>query len=81
VTSEQATASGLSQYRPGSGIVSYGLSVFALMPLVLDLAATLFFSYDRLAPDLAKSSLIKQKGSANQYGGGIGLNYTFILIN
>ena len=80
VTSKQAAASGLSQYTPGSGIVSYGLSAFALMPLVRDLAATLFFAYDRLAPDLAKSSFIKQKGSSDQFGGGIGLSYKFTLI-
>jgi outer membrane protein len=77
VDSEAALASGLPAYRPSGGIhgaaLASGLSYqftprFGLFGLA---------KYERLLGDAAKSPIVREFGSRNQFSGGIGLSYTF----
>jgi len=81
INSTQASRSGLNQYNPRAGIISYGIRLFAILPLVGELTAVTFFGYDRLAPDLSKSPLVNKRGSPNQFSGGMGISYKMVLID
>lgn len=78
VTPQAALASGLPAYRPGSGIhaialqgggnVQLGRGPFGLFGIA---------RYDRLVGDAAKSPVVRELGSRNQWSAGLGLSYTF----
>ena len=38
-----------------------------------------FARYERLVGDAAKSPIVRELGSSNQYSGGLGLTYTFTI--
>ena len=77
VDSAAALASGLPTYRPDGGVhgaaLASGLSYqFNSRWGVFGLA-----KYERLLGDAAKSPIVREYGSRNQFSGGIGLSYTF----
>lgn len=77
VDATQAAATGLAQYNAGSGIASYGVGGFALIPLRDKVTLTAFAGYDRLADEVADSSFIRERGTANQLTVGLGVSYAF----
>ena len=77
ITPEQSDRSGLDQYHAGSGITSYGLNGFVMMPLTHGISLSLIGGYDRLAPVAADSPLVRIRGSADQAMGGVLVNYSF----
>lgn len=79
VGSSQAARSGLPEYRPGGGLVSYGLGGRAILPLVGGLSATLFAGYERLGGPAAGSPLVRLRGSPDQAVVGLGLGWRFDL--
>lgn len=77
ITRSQSINSGLSRYDAAAGVVSYGIGGFVVVPLTDTLSAGVFGGYDRLASGPADSPLIKKRGDANQFMGGLRLSYEF----
>lgn len=79
VTPAVALATGLPAYRPSSGI--YGVAAATGITYALNDRWGLFgfARYERLVGDAAKSPIVREFGSRNQFSGGIGLNYTFTI--
>lgn len=73
----QAAASGLSQYNADAGILSYGIGGTTIVPITPDIAAVFLANYGRLGSESADSSLVEQRGSANQGTIGAFVNYSF----
>jgi outer membrane protein len=77
VDAAQSAASGLSQYQADGGLVSYGISGTAILPLTQNIGVTFIASFDRLSGDAADAPLVEQRGSRDQgFVGGI-FSYTF----
>lgn len=77
VNAAQSARSGLSQYSPEGGLLSYGLNGFVRHPFSEALSVTGFAGYDRLAGDAADAPLVEERGSENQFMLGATLNYEF----
>lgn len=79
VTPAASLASGLPAYRPKGGV--YALAVASGVTYALGKRWGLFGfgRYERLVGDAARSPIIRDLGSRNQWSAGIGLNYTFTL--
>lgn len=77
VDAEQSAASGLDEFDADGGFLSYGLGSSLIIPFTDHVSMVGFASYQRLAGDAAKSSLVEDRGSADQGSAGVFLNYTF----
>ncbi len=77
VDAAQSAASGLTEFDADAGIVSYGLSGTAIMPVTNNVTMTLFGNLSRLGGDAADSSLVRERGSRNQAFIGVATAYTF----
>ena len=77
VTPEQSARSGLEPYRVGEGITAYGANAFALYPLLKSVSVSIIAGFDRLAPPVANSPLVRIRGSSNQAIGGLLVSYEF----
>jgi len=77
VTAAQSAKSGLAQYKAESGLVSYGIGGFMMMPITDSISASAFAGYDRLGEEAADSPLVRQRGSEDQFIVGLGLSYQF----
>ncbi|MDO9081015.1 MAG: MipA/OmpV family protein [Desulfuromonadales bacterium] len=77
ITPEQSMRSGLEPYSADAGLVAYGLNGFARLPLTGSLSASLLIGFDRLAPPVADSPLIRVRGAENQVMGGLFISYGF----
>lgn len=73
----QSVASGLAQYKPDAGILTYGVGASIIMPITDKVATVLFTNYNRLGDEAANSSLVEERGSANQGTAGLFINYSF----
>lgn len=79
VTPPVAVATGLPAYRPGSGIHSVGLASGVNYALDNRWGLFGFAKYERLVGHAAKSPIVREFGSRNQFALGAGVNYTFII--
>lgn len=79
VTPAAALASGLPTYRPNGGIYGVALTSSASYQLSGPWGLFGFARYERLVGNAAKSPIIRDLGSGNQFSAGIGVNYTFNL--
>jgi outer membrane protein len=77
ITQSQSSKSGLATFDADSGLVSYGVSAFAVMSITESISMGVFSGYDRLADTVADSPLIKERGSENQFMGGLRFRYEF----
>ncbi len=77
VDAGQSAASGLDEFDADGGLLSYGLSSSVVVPFNDHVSAVTFLRYERLAGDAADSSLVEDRGSADQEAAGLFLNYTF----
>jgi outer membrane protein len=77
VTPEASLASGLPVYNPGSGIQAYGATASLLFQLTPTIGVNTYAKYDRLVGDAARSPLVTNYGSRDQFSGGASLSYTF----
>ena len=76
IDQSQSVASGLPTYDASCGIVSYGVSGTAIIPLTKNTSMTLIGNYGRLASDAANSPLVDERGSKDQAFLGLILAYT-----
>lgn len=79
IDARQALRSGLTIYTPRGGLLSAGVSGSAVRVLDRSSAITIFAGFDRLGSEAGRSSLIKQRGSRNQFTIGLGYGYRFNL--
>lgn len=77
VNAAQAAASGLTAFDADGGLLSYGIGGSLTYLVTRRVVVTWFAGYDRLTGDAADSSLVRERGSANQFGGGVFVSYTF----
>ncbi|TRD11851.1 MipA/OmpV family protein [Erythrobacter insulae] len=82
VTPAQSAATGLPEYTADGGLNSIGATAIATIDLdgnVLNGGLNVFMvgGYSRLMGDAANTPFTNQRGSADQFIGGIGLGYTF----
>jgi len=72
-----ALASGLPAYRPDGGVYALAASSGLTYQFNPRFGAFGYARYERLVGDAAKSPIVRELGSRNQYSGGVGLSYTF----
>lgn len=77
VDAAEAAASDLSEYAPGSGLRSYGVGGAVTWKATDQLTTSVFAEYARLAGPAAKSSLVRERGSKNQFTVGVSAVYRF----
>lgn len=77
VTSAQSAASGLPVYQAGSGIKDVGAGLGLSYRLGSNWMLTAMGGYSRLLGDAADAPLVTQRGSPDQWRGGLFLAYRF----
>ncbi|MFL6729449.1 MAG: MipA/OmpV family protein [Sphingomicrobium sp.] len=77
VTPEVALATGLPAYRPDAGIHAVALASGLSYQFNNRFGMFGFGRYERLVGDAAKSPIVREFGSRNQWSAGAGLTYTF----
>lgn len=77
VTAAESAASGLSTYTPGDGMKSFGVGTALTWTATENISTTAFAEYNRLAGPAADSSLVRERGSANQVTVGLSAVYKF----
>jgi outer membrane protein len=77
VNDQQAAASGLTPYDPSAGLQSYGVGTALTWNATENLSTSAFAEYKRLAGPAADSSLVREKGSKNQFLIGLSASYKF----
>jgi MipA family protein len=75
VTATQARTSGLTAYAPSSGFKDLGVSGAVVHRLTGNWSIVGNTGYTRLVGDAADASLVKQRGSPNQFRVGLGVSY------
>jgi outer membrane scaffolding protein for murein synthesis (MipA/OmpV family) len=73
----QSLKTGLEEYSPRSGIVSYGIGTFMVMPITKKIVTNGFIGYEKMGEPATHSPLIRERGSGNQFSAGIGFVYNF----
>ena len=77
VSASEEIASGLSAYNPGGGVESVGIGGAITWKATDTIETSLFGEYSRLMGPAADSSLVKQRGSVNQFLVGVSATYRF----
>ena len=77
VDAKHAIKSGLSQYDPSGGLESAGIGGAITWQATDKIEASAFTEYKRLLGDVADSSLVRERGSKNQFLIGISSTYRF----
>lgn len=77
VTPEQSAHSGLEQYTADGGITAYGFGAFTMLPLTKSVSISFVAGFDRLAPPVTHSPLVRVRGSQNQAMSGLSISYGF----
>ena len=77
VSASEAIASGLTAYSPGGGVKSVGVGGAVTWKATDRITTQLFGEYSRLTGPAADSSLVKERGSPNQFMIGISATYRF----
>lgn len=77
VSSAESQASGLALYKPGSGVRSVGFGGAIKWDVTDNVQTSVFGEYSRLTGPAADSSLVRQRGSKNQFTIGLSASYRF----
>jgi outer membrane scaffolding protein for murein synthesis (MipA/OmpV family) len=77
VGSEESAKSGLKPYHPGGGLKSFGTGGAVTWKATEKVTASLSGEYARLAGPAADSSLVKERGSVDQFMIGLSTTYRF----
>lgn len=75
----QSANTGLAQYDPGGGILSYGMGGTVVRPLGRRSAITVISSIERLGGEPASSPLVRERGQRMQYSIGVAYGFRFGL--
>ncbi|MFC5386024.1 MipA/OmpV family protein [Aquamicrobium segne] len=77
VSTAEAQRSGLSEYDPGGGIRSMGVGGAVTWKVSDPVTTSLFGEYSRLMGPAADSSIVRERGSRNQFTLGASASYRF----
>jgi len=77
VSGAESIASGLAPYNPGSGVRSIGLGGAIKWDVTDAMQTSVFAEYSRLTGPAADSSLVRERGSKNQFTFGLSATYRF----
>lgn len=77
VDAAESAASGLSQYEPGGGLEAIGVGGAVTWKTTDRITTSLFGEYARLMGPAAASSVVKERGSPNQFLLGVSATYRF----
>jgi MipA family protein len=77
VNGAQSAASGLAPYAPGGGFRAVGFGGAITWKTTEKITTSFFAEYSRLLGPAAESSLVKQRGSVNQFTIGASATYRF----
>jgi len=77
ISTEQSQRSGLERYHADGGITAYGVNAFAMVPWTKAVSVSVIAGFDRLAPPVTNSPLVRIRGAENQALGGLFLSYGF----
>jgi len=77
VSAAEAAASGLGEYHPGGGVKSAGVGGAVTWKVTDPMTASLFGEYTRLTGPAADSTLVKGRGSPDQFMVGVSTTYRF----
>src|SRR5690606_5751112 len=77
VNAAESAASGLSEYKPGGGMKSFGAGGAVNWRATDEITTSVFLEYERLVGPAAKSSLVRERGSKNQVTVGASATYRF----
>lgn len=77
VDAEESARSGISQYDPGGGLKSIGFGGAIDWKATEKLSVSLFGEYSRLQGPAADSSIVRERGSPNQFMIGVSTTYRF----
>lgn len=77
VDAGEAVASGLSEYHPGGGFKSAGIGGAITWKATDKIDTSLFGEYSRLQGPAKDSSIVKERGSPNQFMVGVSATYRF----
>ncbi|EJN03144.1 MipA/OmpV family protein [Phyllobacterium sp. YR531] len=77
VNPAESAASGLKEYRPGGGLKSLGIGGQITWKTTDKITTSAYAEYSRLMGPAADSSLVKERGSANQATFGLQATYRF----
>lgn len=77
VDATEAAASGLGEYHPGGGLKSVGVGGAVTWRTTDRMTTSLFGEYARLMGPAADSSMVKERGSPNQFTIGVSASYRF----
>ena len=77
VNATESAASGLAQYKPGGGLKSLGIGGQITWKTTDKITTSAYAEYSRLMGPAADSSLVKERGSANQATFGLQATYRF----
>jgi outer membrane protein len=77
VDAAEAAASGLSEYAPGSGLKGVGAGGAVTFNVTDQLSTSVFGEYERLMGPAAESSLVRERGSRDQFSVGASAVYRF----
>lgn len=77
VSASEAPTSGLTPYSPGSGFRSVGVGAAIKWDVTEIIETSLFGEYSRLVGPAADSSLVRERGDANQFSIGVSATYRF----
>ena len=77
VGAAESQASGIGEYHPGGGLKSLGLGGAVTWKVTDPMTASLFGEYSRLMGPAADSTLVKERGSRDQFMIGVSTTYRF----
>ncbi len=77
VSASDAARSGLNRDNPNAGFKDVGLALNVNYRITDHWSTTLLGSYTRLLGDAADSPIVDDRGNANQFFGGVTINYRF----
>jgi len=77
VSAAEAAASGLAPYNPGSGVKSVGIGGAIKWNVTDNVQTSVFAEYSRLTGPAGDSTLVRERGSKNQFLFGLSATYRF----
>lgn len=77
VNAPESAASGLAEYDPSGGIKSAGIGGAIDLKVTDKLTTNIFGEYERLLGSAEESSLVKERGSVDQFTVGVSATYRF----
>lgn len=77
VNAQESAASGLAEYDPGGGIKAVGIRGAVDWKVTDRVTTNVFAEYSRLVGSAKDSSLVRERGSANQFTVGMSATYRF----